>query len=205
MSHCDEHHWWVAKQVIRHDADRFIMQVDTPTLARFSDNLQAIFFAAANVPDSLSVKDKMEITVCPDPYLDVGQALINSFVKTDITIMEWINIGKWLGYEIPTKYRFSACIWQAHLDHLLTNYPIDMIVCNQPTIINQTNNQISTSAKKPNATADQRISRPGGVNTKEGGAAGGTCSSPGGRSSVAVGQQRDNSSVPVPSSDSSTN
>ena len=55
MSHYDEHHWWVAKQVIRHDADRFIMQVDTPTLARFSENLQAIFFAAANVPDSLSV------------------------------------------------------------------------------------------------------------------------------------------------------
>ena len=44
----------------------------------------------------------------------------------------------------------------------------------------------------PNVTTNQCVSRPGGVDAKEGGAVGGTCSSPGGRSRVAAGQQREN-------------
>ena len=56
-----------------------------------------------------------------------------------------------------------------------------------------------------NATTNQRVSRPGGVDAKEGGAVGGTCSSPGGRSSVAVGQQRESLAVQVSSSDQQIN
>ena len=50
----------------------------------------------------------------------------------------------------------------------------------------------------PNATTDHRVSRPGGVDTGAGGTAGGTCSSPGGRSRVAVGQQRDEQITQIP-------
>jgi hypothetical protein len=141
MSFYDEHYCWVAKQVIKHDVDRITMHVDTPTLNRFSNNVQSLFFAAANVPDSLSLEDKIAITVCPDPYLDVGKPLSNSLSKTEITIMEWIAIGKWLNYEIPTNYRFSECIWREHLGYLFTNYPIDIIVCDQSITIHKINNQ----------------------------------------------------------------
>jgi hypothetical protein len=104
---------------------------------------------------------------------------------------------------------YKVSIFKMHLARSfrlsITNYPIDMIVCNQPIIINKINNQPITLTNNPNATTDQRVSRPGGVDAKEGGAIGGTCSSPGGRSSVAVGQQRDSSSVSVPSGDQQTN
>ena len=101
ISFYDEHFWWVAKQVMKHDADRIIMHVDIPTLNRFSANAQSLFLAAANVPESLSLEEKMAIIVCPDPSLG------NSLPTVELTIMEWIAIGKWLDYEIPTKYRFS--------------------------------------------------------------------------------------------------
>ena len=55
ISFYDEHFWWVAKQVMKHDADRIIMHVDIPTLNRFSANAQSLFLAAANVPESLSL------------------------------------------------------------------------------------------------------------------------------------------------------
>ena len=105
-----KHFWWVAKQVLKHEADRLIMHVDMPTLNRISANVQSVFLAAINVPESLSLEEKMAIIVCPDPYGDVGQSLSNSLPTVEPTITEWIVIGKWLGYEIPRKYRFSQCI-----------------------------------------------------------------------------------------------
>ena len=71
-----------------------------------------------------------------------------------------------------------------------------MLVCDQPTTINKINrnhNQSLTLTSNSNATTNQRVSRPRGVDAMEGGAAGGTCSSPGGRSSASVGQQRESS------------
>ena len=85
---------------MKHDADRIIMHVDMP-------NLQSLFLAAANVPKSLSLKKKMAIIVCPDPYVDAGLSSRNSLPTVEPTIMERIAIGKWLDYEIPTEYHFS--------------------------------------------------------------------------------------------------
>jgi hypothetical protein len=198
MSFYDEHQWWVAKQVMKRDEDRIIMHVDIPTLNRFSTNLKSLFLTAANVPESLTPEEKMAIIVCPDPYADVGPSLYNSISKIDPTITEWIAIGKWLDYEIPTKYRFLQDIWRIHIEHLFNDYPIDMIVSDQPIIISRISNisnQPSTLPKTSDATTNQRFSRPGGVDEKEGGAAGGTCSSPGGRSSAFIGQQRESSVV----------
>ena len=59
--------------------------------------------------------------------------------------------------------------------------------------------------KTSNATTDQRVIRPGGVDAKEGGAAGGTCSSPGGRSGVSVGLQKENSTAKVSETDPQAN
>ena len=67
----------------------------------------------------------------------------------------------------------------------------------QPSI-NQPINQPSAPPTISNAATDHRISRPGGVDASAGGTAGGTCSSPGGRSRVAVGQQREGPVVQIP-------
>jgi hypothetical protein len=61
------------------------------------------------------------------------------------------------------------------------------------------------TVKTYNATIDQRVIRPGGVDAKEGGAAEGTCSSPGGWSGVSVSLQRENSTAKAYKSDPQEN
>ena len=82
MSAYDEHEWWVAKQVLKHDVDKLIMHVDLSTFSQCGTNFQSIFLSAAQVPDSLATEERMAIVVCPDPYVDVDSSLAISLSKT---------------------------------------------------------------------------------------------------------------------------
>ena len=67
MACYDEHEWWVAKQVMKHDTDALIMHVDIESLGQCGTAFKSMFLTAAQVPDSLSLGDRLAIVVCPDP------------------------------------------------------------------------------------------------------------------------------------------
>ena len=95
-------------------------------------------------------------------------------------------------------HRFQSHIWRIHLTYLFNSIPNEMSMTAKTVKTNNNNrdiNQPYKPLKASNATTDQRVIRPGGVDAKEGGAAGGTCSSPGGRSGVSVGLRRENSTA----------
>ena len=98
MSYYGEHYWLVAKNVLKRKTDKLTMHVDIMTLKQVRAAIQSCFLTATNVPDDLSLEDKLSIVVCPEPYVDVGPSISRSLAAVDPTVKEWISIGKWMGY-----------------------------------------------------------------------------------------------------------
>ena len=83
---------------------------------------------AAHVPTSLTLEQRLFILPSNEPTEDIGTELQLELEAADPTILEWIQIGLWMNYEMDHDQRFIPARWSDQIGFTLKHMKVHLQV-----------------------------------------------------------------------------